>query len=190
MTSRASAVQHVLAFTSNAWRIGSRSTTNFANRKYIVKKFLSSHIASTGTNVRDVVIVGSGPAGYTAGLYAARSLLKPLILAGTSHGGQLMLTSDVENFPGVGSEPVAGPTLMNDLRVQAESQGAEVLERDVEKLDLSIYPFELEVAGIEQNIVAKAIIIATGAQALWLNAENEEKVRGRGVSTCATCDVS
>jgi thioredoxin reductase (NADPH) len=79
---------------------------------------------------------------------------------------------------------------MNDLRVQAESQGAEVLERDVEKLDLSIYPFELEVAGIENSIVAKAIIIATGAQALWLNAENEEKVRGRGVSTCATCDVS
>lgn len=138
--------------------------------------------------MRDVVIIGSGPAGYTAALYTARALLRPLVVAGTAHGGQLMLTSDVENFPGTGTEPIAGPALMGDLRAQAEGQGAEVLEREVLKLDLSSHPFEVTVAGLEAKIAAKAIILATGAQALWLDAEGEAQVRGRGVSTCATCD--
>ena len=135
---------------------------------------------------RSVVIVGSGPAGYTAALYAARAMLSPLVLAGNAHGGQLMLTSDVENFPGY-AQSIGGPEMMADLRQQAERFGAEVRERDVACVDLSRRPFRLEVSG-GATVSADALIIATGAEATWLDAAGEAEVRGRGVSTCATCD--
>jgi len=116
--------------------------------------------------------------------------LKPLVIAGVNHGGQLMLTSDVENFPGY-EEPIPGPELMHDLRSQAESQGAEVLERDVSSLDFSKWPFTVTVknlGGASREVFAKAVIVCTGAQALWLGADGENALKGRGVSTCATCD--
>mmetsp|Transcript_28614 Transcript_28614/g.37488 ORF Transcript_28614/g.37488 Transcript_28614/m.37488 type:complete len:398 (+) Transcript_28614:40-1233(+) len=136
-------------------------------------------------NVRDVVIIGSGPAGYTAGIYAARAMLRPLMFAGYSYGGQLMLTSDIENYPGFPTG-LGGPDLMEKLREQAKHFGTDIIDRDVEDVDLKERPFRITVSG--ENHYANSIIISTGAEAQWLNAKNEDKVKGRGVSTCATCD--
>eukprot|EP00903_Cladosiphon_okamuranus_P005657 g5621.t2 len=136
-------------------------------------------------DVRDTIIIGSGPAGYTAALYTARAQMKPLMIAGVQHGGQLQLTSDVENFPGY-AEAVTGPDLMEDLRKQAERFGTEMMFRDVTSVDLSKRPFRVSVR--KRAFFANSLIIATGAEAVWLGAEGEEEVKGRGVSTCATCD--
>ncbi len=138
-----------------------------------------------GGEVRSVIIVGSGPAGYTAGLYASRALLEPLMFAGYMSGGQLMLTSDVENFPGYPTG-VGGPEMMVDMREQAERFGLEVQDKNVERLDLSSRPFGVWVEGEEYR--AESVIICTGAEAIWLGAEGEEAQKGRGISTCATCD--
>ncbi len=138
-----------------------------------------------GEGVRNVIIVGSGPAGYTAGLYSARALLEPLMFAGYMSGGQLMLTSDVENFPGY-PKGVGGPEMMIDMREQAERFGLEVQDKNVERVDLSERPFGVWVEGEEFR--ADSIIICTGAEAIWLGAEGEEAQKGRGISTCATCD--
>ncbi len=138
-----------------------------------------------GVEARRVIIVGSGPAGYTAGLYAARALLEPLMFAGYMSGGQLMLTSDVENFPGYPAG-VGGPEMMVDMREQAERFGLEVQDKNVERVDLSGSPFGVWVEGEEYR--ADALIICTGAEAIWLGAEGEEAQKGRGISTCATCD--
>ncbi len=138
-----------------------------------------------GVEARSVIIVGSGPAGYTAGLYAARALLEPLMFAGYMSGGQLMLTSDVENFPGYPAG-VGGPEMMVDMREQAERFGLEVQDKNVERVDLSGSPFGVWVEGEEYR--ADALIICTGAEAIWLGAEGEEAQKGRGISTCATCD--
>ena len=134
---------------------------------------------------RNVIIVGSGPAGYTAGLYAARALLKPLMFAGYMSGGQLMLTSDVENFPGY-PKGIGGPEMMVDMREQAERFGLEVHDKNVERLDLSERPFKVWVEGEEFR--SESLIICTGAEAIWLGAKGEEDQKGRGISTCATCD--
>ena len=138
-----------------------------------------------GEGVRNVIIVGSGPAGYTAGLYSARALLEPLMFAGYMSGGQLMLTSDVENFPGY-PKGVGGPEMMIDMREQAERFGLEVQDKNAERVDLSERPFGVWVEGEEFR--ADSIIICTGAEAIWLGAEGEEAQKGRGISTCATCD--
>ena len=138
-----------------------------------------------GAEARSVIIVGSGPAGYTAGLYAARALLEPLMFAGYMSGGQLMLTSDVENFPGYPTG-VGGPEMMIHMREQAERFGLEVQDKNVERVDLSERPFGVWVEGEEYR--AEALIICTGAEAIWLGAEGEEAQKGRGISTCATCD--
>jgi len=135
--------------------------------------------------VRSVIIVGSGPAGYTAGLYAARGLLNPLMFAGYMSGGQLMLTSEVENFPGY-PQGIEGPDMMVQMREQAERFGLEVQDRNVERVELSERPFGVWVEGEEFR--AEALIICTGAEAIWLGAEDEEGQKGRGISTCATCD--
>ena len=137
------------------------------------------------SDVRDVVIIGSGPAGYTAGLYTARAMLNPLMFAGYMSGGQLMLTSDIENFPGY-PEGIGGPEMMMQLREQAERFGLEVQDRNVESVDLSQRPFKVMVEGGE--FLTQAIIISTGAESIWLNAPGEAEQKGRGISTCATCD--
>ena len=140
---------------------------------------------------RRVVVIGSGPAGYTAALYAARAMLAPLVLAGRQHGGQLMLTSDVENFPGYEAS-VAGPEMMGQLRRQAERFGAAIVEEDCAALPRLADgpPFAVEIAGGSRGggggarrVTADALVIATGAEARWLGARDEERVRGRGVST-------
>jgi thioredoxin reductase (NADPH) len=132
-----------------------------------------------------VVIVGSGPAGLTAAIYAARANLEPVVLAGSAPGGQLMLTSDVENYPGF-VDPIQGPDLMAAMRGQAERVGARFVDVDIERVDFSERPFRLWAHGTEYR--AQAVIIATGASALWLGLESETRLRGRGVSACATCD--
>jgi thioredoxin reductase len=134
---------------------------------------------------RDVVIIGSGPAGLTASIYTARALLKPLQISGYNAGGQLMLTSDVENFPGY-RDAISGPDLINDLTHQARKFGTDIWQLDCGRVDLSKRPFELTVKNC--TITANALIISTGANALWLGAEREVEFQGRGISTCATCD--
>ena len=135
--------------------------------------------------VRNVIIIGSGPAGYTAGLYNARAMLDPLMFAGYMSGGQLMLTSDIENFPGY-PEGIAGPEMMMQLREQAERFGLEVQDKNVERIDASTRPFKVWVEG--EEFQSHTLIICTGAEAIWLGAEGEDEQKGRGISTCATCD--
>jgi thioredoxin reductase (NADPH) len=137
------------------------------------------------SEVRNVVIIGSGPAGYTAGLYSARAMLEPLMFAGYMSGGQLMLTSDIENFPGY-PEGIGGPEMMMELRSQAERFGLEVQDRNVESVDLSKRPYKVTVEG--EEFLTHSIIISTGAESIWLNAPGEAEQKGRGISTCATCD--
>ena len=135
--------------------------------------------------VHNVIIIGSGPAGYTAGLYSARAMMEPMMFAGYMSGGQLMLTSDIENFPGY-PQGIGGPEMMIDLRSQAERFGLEVVDKNVERVDFSSRPFKVWVEGEEFR--AETVIICTGAEAIWLGAEGEQGQKGRGISTCATCD--
>jgi thioredoxin reductase (NADPH) len=132
-----------------------------------------------------LMIFGSGPAGLTAAIYAARAQLEPTLIAGYEPGGQLMLTSEVENFPGF-PEGVNGPDLMAKMIAQAERFGTVIVNQDVERVDLSKRPFRAWSAGRE--FTADAVVIATGASAIWLGLESETRLRGRGVSSCATCD--
>jgi thioredoxin reductase (NADPH) len=143
-------------------------------------------LSNTG-GVRELIIIGGGPAGYTAALYAARAELHPLVIEGFQRGGQLMITSDVENYPGY-PDGVLGPEMMEDFRRQAERFGAEMLTDDVTKVDFSTRPFRVWVDRDEYR--AHAVIVATGASARWLGLESEQRMQGRGVSACATCDGS
>ena len=136
-------------------------------------------------DVRNVIIIGGGPAGYTAALYAARAELNPLVIEGFQWGGQLMITSDVENYPGY-PDGVMGPEMMQDFRRQAERFGAEFITDDVTKVDFSERPFRVVVDRDEYR--ARSVIVATGASARWLGLESEQRLQGRGVSACATCD--
>ena len=133
-----------------------------------------------------VLIIGSGPAGYTAAVYAARALLKPIMVTGMEPGGQLTTTTDVENYPGF-AEVIQGPWLMEQMRDQAKAVGTEMIEDHISSVNLKSKPFEAIGDG-GQKYTAESIIISTGAQARWLNLDSEQKFRGFGVSACATCD--
>jgi len=134
----------------------------------------------------DIIIIGSGPAGLTAAIYTCRAKLSTLVIGGAAWGGQLMLTSDVENFPGF-PNGLLGPDLMAKMRIQAEGFGAKIIFEDATGVDLKSRPFKINVG--DRVFEAKAVILATGASAKWLGLPSEAKLRGRGVSACATCDA-
>ena len=137
--------------------------------------------------VRELIIIGGGPAGYTAALYAARANLRPLVIEGFQWGGQLMITSDVENYPGY-ADGVLGPEMMADFRRQAERFGTEFITDDVTRVDFSERPFRVSVHDDEYR--AEAVIVATGATARQIGLESEQRLQGRGVSYCAVCDAA
>ena len=137
-----------------------------------------------------LVIIGSGPAGLTASIYAARGGIEPLVISGHEPGGQLMYTTEVENYPGF-DEPILGPTLMEKMRKQAERFGTRFVDNAISSVDFSSKPFRIRCSNSDNNIeeyFADSVIIATGASAVWLGLESEQRLRGRGVSSCATCD--
>jgi thioredoxin reductase (NADPH) len=138
-------------------------------------------------NLYDVIIVGSGPAGLTAAIYTSRARLKTLVVAGFQWGGQLMLTSEVENFPGH-KDGILGPELINEILKQAERFGAEFLYEDATDLHISSRPFRIILGSKEYK--SKSIILATGASPRWLGLESENRLQGKGVSSCATCDAA
>ena len=138
-------------------------------------------------DVRDVIIIGGGPAGYTAALYAARANLKPLVIEGFQWGGQLMITSDVENYPGY-PDGILGPEMMKQFREQAERFGTEFITDDVTSVDLSERPFRIHVES--EEYLARTVIVATGATARQIGLESERALQGKGVTYCATCDGS
>ena len=133
-----------------------------------------------------VLIIGSGPAGYTAAIYAARAMLKPILVHGAEPGGQMTTTTDVQNYPGY-SDVIQGPWLMDQMKDQAKAVGTDMIEDHIKKVDLNKKPFEA-IGDSGQKYTADSIIISTGAQARWLNLKSEQKYRGFGVSGCATCD--
>lgn len=140
---------------------------------------------SSNMDLHNVIIIGSGPAGLTAAIYAARAELKPLVLAGMTPGGQLMQTTEVENFPGF-PDGIMGPQLMDHMTKQAERFGARIVMENAVSADFTRQPFSVKTDSREY--FAKSVIIATGAEANWLNLESEQRLRGKGVSACATCD--
>jgi thioredoxin reductase (NADPH) len=150
-----------------------------------VQGFFEEDSVSSNGDVHELIIIGGGPAGYTAALYAARANLAPLVIEGFQWGGQLMLTSDVENYPGY-ADGIMGPEMMADFRRQAERFGATFVTDNVTEVDFSERPFRIAVHNDEY--LAQAVIVATGANARWLGLDSEQRLQGRGVSACATCD--
>src|SRR5579863_9851505 len=133
-----------------------------------------------------LLILGSGPAGYAAAIYGARANLKPILVAGLQAGGQLTITTDVENYPGF-ADVIQGPWLMEQMAAQAKHVGTQIVEDLITRVDFSTQPFRC-VADSGDTFLADSVVIATGAQARWLDIDSEERLQGRGVSACATCD--
>ena len=133
-----------------------------------------------------VLIIGSGPAGYTAAIYAARAMLKPILVHGAEPGGQMTTTTHVQNYPGY-SDVVQGPWLLDQMKDQAKAVGTDMIQDHIKKVDLSKKPFRA-IVDSGQEYTGDSIIISTGAQARWLNLKSEQEYRGVGVSGCATCD--
>jgi thioredoxin reductase (NADPH) len=156
------------------------------DREPVFSTTIREHTESMN-DVRDVIVIGGGPAGYTAALYAARANLEPLVIEGFNWGGQLMITSDVENYPGY-ADGVMGPAMMQDFRRQAERFGASFVTDDVTRVDFSQRPFRIWVGDDEYR--AESVIVATGASARQLGLPSEQVLQGRGVSYCATCDAA
>jgi thioredoxin reductase (NADPH) len=150
-----------------------------------LEPFMSPAPISANRHSR-IIIVGSGPAGYTAAIYAARAMLEPLLISGFDAGGQLMITTDVENYPGFAA-PIQGPWLMQQMRAQAEHVGTQIVTDHIASADLSQRPFRLQ-GDSGSAYSCDALVIATGAQAKWLGLSSEQKFKGYGVSACATCD--
>ena len=140
----------------------------------------------SSTKHTKVLILGSGPAGYTAAVYAARAMLKPVLVHGIQPGGQMTITTDVENYPGY-AEVIQGPWLMDQMKEQAKAVGTELIEDHIKSVDLSKNPFKA-IGDSGKIYTADSLIISTGAQARWLNLKSEEEYKGFGVSACATCD--
>ncbi len=136
------------------------------------------------SSIRNLIIIGGGPAGLSAAIYASRAGLQPLVFAGSPPGGQLMLTSEVENYPGY--RDILGPQLVETFRNQAKAFGTEIIDSNVTSVDFSKRPFTISYS--KTSVQSQSVIISTGAQAMWLGLESEKKLRGRGVSACATCD--
>jgi thioredoxin reductase (NADPH) len=143
-------------------------------------------MASSAPQHARMIIIGSGPAGYTAAIYAARAMLQPMLIAGFEPGGQLMITTDVENYPGF-ADPIQGPWLMEQMRGQAEHVGTKMVSDHITKVDLSRRPFTIH-GDSGETYTCDTLVIATGAKAKWLGLPTEEKFKGYGVSACATCD--
>lgn len=141
---------------------------------------------NTVENIREVVIIGSGPAGYSAAIYAARANLRPLMISGFQEGGQLVTTTEVENYPGFATS-IQGPWLMEQMKEQSIKVGVEIITDNIVDVTFSSPPFSMKTE-MGKEIRAKSVILATGAQAKWLGIESEEKFKGYGVSACATCD--
>ncbi len=152
---------------------------------YMASSLFSISKSEKDHEKHEIIIIGSGPAGYTAGIYAVRGGADVILIAGYSSGGQLMLTTEVENFPGF-PEPILGPELMKRMREQVERLGLKIIDRDATNINLKVRPFEVEVEDIKYY--ADAIILATGASARELNMPSEQKLKGKGVSYCAVCD--
>ena len=138
------------------------------------------------SDLNRVIIIGSGPAGLTAAIYAARGGLEPVLISGKEPGGQLMLTTDVENFPGF-PDAISGPDLMEGMKKQAERFGTKFIDAAVSSVDFLSKPFKVNL-GQKETQTAEAVIIATGTSAMWLGLESERRLKGKGVSACATCD--
>lgn len=142
-------------------------------------------MSEESSDIRDVIIIGGGPSGYTAAVYSARGAMNPLVIAGYQAGGQLMLTTEVENYPGF-PEGIMGPKLMDQFREQAERFGAEIMNEDVTEVDFTQRPFTVKT--YDKEFKAHSVIISTGASARWLGIDNEQELIGSGLSSCATCD--
>jgi thioredoxin reductase (NADPH) len=164
---------------------GASQAINFLGGPAVLPGSPESVSIDDGRTETKLLIVGSGPAGLTAAIYAARANLEPIVLAGSAPGGQLMITSDVENYPGF-PDGIQGPDLMATFREQAQRFGSKLVDVDIDRVDFSGRPFRVWARGVEYR--AESVVIATGASALWLGLESETRLRGRGVSACATCD--